>query len=86
MTLDSEWLSICRLDTTSDMPKKERLNYEYLKERVLEVGRFSCFEASESLELGRLFTRLCHDPELVTDNENPGYPWTSVRRREVPKP
>lgn len=54
-----------------------RTFYADLKAEVLEVGRFSCFEATASDIAARMYTRLCHDPEIETFDM--GYPWTGVR-------
>lgn len=57
--------------------------YEDVKRVVLKAGRFSVFEATDNQWAAGLFTRLCHDPELVTDHSL-GYPWTCVRLKEKP--
>lgn len=67
---------ICRFDSTLDIPRKQR-TYEVIKVRVLEVGRFSVFEATGDRLNAGLFTRLCRDPEIETFDM--GYPWTGVR-------
>ena len=54
--------------------------YEAVKSAVLEAGRFSVFEATETQASARLFTRLCNDPELEFD-QSCGFPWTLVRRK-----
>ena len=56
--------------------------YEAVKDAVLQAGRFSVFEATETQASARLFTRLCNDPELELDRSC-GYPWTLVRRKAV---
>ncbi len=72
---------ICSFDNTEDLRGKA-LTYDALKERVLQVGRFSVFEATSTHLRGRLFTRLCNDPELETFIDPPGFPWTGIRRRQ----
>jgi hypothetical protein len=69
---------ICSFDTTGDLRGK-KLTYENVKSIVLEVGRFSVFEATATNKHATIFTRLCKDPEVETFDM--GYPWTGVRRR-----
>lgn len=64
-----------------DVPKGRALTYQALRASVLRAGRFSCFEATDTMQLARLYTRLCHDPAIETVDL--GYPWTGVRGRVV---
>jgi len=71
-----------RFDTVSDLRGKDR-TYENIKAAVLEAGRFSCFDVETDKD-GRLFTKLCKDPEIEVVHL--GYPWTGVRlKSEVKK-
>ena len=65
----------------TDHLKGKRLTYEAVKAAVLQAGRFSVFEATETPQRARLFDRLCQDPEIETDHTSCGFPWTLVRRR-----
>jgi hypothetical protein len=67
-----------RFDTTLDILGRKR-TYAAVKARVLEVGRFSCFEASATDASARMFDSLVRDPEVETFDM--GYPWTGVRRK-----
>lgn len=67
-----------RFDTVSDLRSKKR-TYENIKAAVLAAGKFSCFDV-ETEKDGRIFTALCHDPEIETFKM--GYPWTGVRLRK----
>jgi hypothetical protein len=68
---------LCRFDTVSDLRGKNR-TYENIKTAVLAAGKFSCFDV-ETAKDGRMFTKLCRDPEIETFDM--GYPWTGIRRR-----
>jgi hypothetical protein len=70
-------LHICRFDSAGDL-KGRSLTYDNVKRLVLAAGRFSIFEATETTKRAEIYTRLNHDPELVTDNTCP-YPWIKVR-------
>lgn len=70
---------IDRFDTVSDLRGKDR-TYENIKAAVLKAGKFSCFDV-ETEKDGRLFTKLCKDPELEIDTVNFKYPWTGVKKR-----
>jgi hypothetical protein len=74
MKCDIHTCSFSDVELTSKRP-----TYEALKAAVLKAGRFSCFEASETPYLGRLYTRLCRDPELVM-TQLP-FPWTKVEAK-----
>ncbi len=74
-------IHICSFDNTEDLRGKA-LTYDSLKKRVLEVGRFSVFEATSTQLRARLFTRLCDDPDLETFRDPPGFPWTGIRRKQ----
>lgn len=69
---------MCRFDAVSHLRGKKR-TYENIKKAVLEAGKFSTFDI-ESDKDGRLFTRLCQDPELEIALLQ--YPWTSVKIKE----
>jgi hypothetical protein len=74
----SNLIFIDTFDTVSSLRGKQR-TYENIKDAVLKVGRFSCFDVVTQKDM-RIFTKLCRDPELdVTVLE---YPWTSVKKRE----
>lgn len=70
---------IDRFDTVSDLRGKKR-TYENIKAAVLKAGKFSCFDV-ETEKDGRLFAKLCNDPEIEIDTLNFGYPWTGVKKR-----
>lgn len=70
---------LCRIDAVSDLRGKQR-NYENIKAAVLKAGQFSCFDVITKKD-EKIFTALCHDPELEVANLI--YPWTSVKLREV---
>lgn len=70
---------IDRFDTVSDLRGKKR-TYENIKAAVLKAGKFSCFDV-ETEKDGRLFTKLCNDPEIEIDTLNFSYPWTGVKKR-----
>lgn len=72
---------ICSFDSTGDL-KGKSLTYEKVKSIVLEVGRFSVFEATATTKHANIFTKLCKDPELETFDM--GYPWTGIRRKNKP--
>ena len=63
--------------------KGRRCTYAAIRERVLEQGRFSVFDAMDTTTKAALFSRLMRDPELETWDM--GFPWTGVRRKEVGK-
>ena len=65
-----------RFESTMDM--KKNLTYESVKARVLEIGRYSVFEATASDTRAGIFNSLCHDPELVCTPV--GYPWVKVEK------
>ena len=71
-------IHICSFDSTGDLRGK-KLTYDVVKAIVLEVGRFSVFEATATSRHATIFTKLCKDPELETFDM--GYPWTGVRRK-----
>jgi len=51
--------------------------YEAIKVAVLEAGRYSVFEATETRENARLFHQLHHDSEIeIVDM---AFPWVGVR-------
>jgi len=69
---------VCSFDVAGPLRGRAR-TYEAVRAAVLEAGRFSCFEATESTRNADLFTRLRNDPALVVTPDV--YPWTKVRRR-----
>jgi hypothetical protein len=70
---------LCRFDAVSDLRGKQR-NYENIKAAVLKAGQFSCFDVITKKD-EKIFSALCKDPTLEVVNV--GYPWTSVKLREV---
>jgi hypothetical protein len=79
--MGSHGIHICSFDSTGDL-KGKNLTYEKVKAIVLEVGRFSVFEATATTKHANIFTRLCKDPELEIIQM--GYPWTGVRLKTKP--
>ena len=76
---------ICSFDAV-DLKAADKRSYPLFREKVLAAGRFSVFEATENDTVAKLYTRLCSDPEVVTDHENFGFPWTGVAWRTTPTP
>lgn len=72
---------LCSFDSVSHLRGRQR-TYENIKAAVLKAGKFSAFDIETDKD-GRLFTRLCHDPELETDIVNFNYPWTGVKLRKA---
>lgn len=70
-------IHLCRFDTVSQLRGKKR-TYENIKSAVLEAGRFSVFDI-ETEKDGRMFTKLCRDPEI--EIERGQYPWTYVKMK-----
>lgn len=54
--------------------------YAEVRAAVLEAGRFSVFEATESPRAARLFTQLSKDPTLETFRME--FPWTGVKEKK----
>jgi hypothetical protein len=75
-------LHVCRFDSAEHLQGEKR-TYEAVKEAVLAAGKFSAFEATRDAKSAAIFTRLCRDPEIETDHESIGYPWTIVRRKQL---
>jgi hypothetical protein len=67
--------------TVSHLRGKKR-TYKALKDAVLLAGRFSAFDV-ETIRDGRMFTRLCNDPDLEVTTGH--YPWTYVKLRDAKK-
>lgn len=67
-----------------ELTAADKRDYTQFRKKVVNAGRFSCFEASANPTVANLYTRLCKDPAVVTDNETRGYPWTLVRWAEDP--
>ena len=65
-------------DSAGHIAGKKR-TYDAVKSAVLDAGRFSTFEACESMRSAKLFMRLERDPEIEVFKM--GYPWHGVRRR-----
>ena len=74
---------VCSFDSVSHLTGRQR-TYKNIKAAVLAAGRFSCFDVNTEKD-GRIFTKLCNDPELKIMHEEEGYeyPWTGVRLKEV---
>jgi hypothetical protein len=70
---------IDRFDTVSHLRGKRR-TYENIKAAVIEAGRFSVFEVETDRD-GRMFTQLCHDPDLEITLLQ--YPWTGVKLKAM---
>ena len=66
-----------------DLKPGDDRDYAKFRDKALEAGRFSVFEATENERLANLYTRLCHDPQVYTDHSC-GFPWTTVRWRKNP--
>jgi hypothetical protein len=64
-----------RFDTVSHLRGRNR-TYENIKAAVLAAGRFSAFDVETDKD-GRMFTKLCQDPELEITTLQ--YPWTGVK-------
>lgn len=73
-------IHVCQFDTTEHLTGRKR-TYAAIKAAVLEAGRFSVFEATDSLESAKLFERLDADPEL--ERVEMPYPWIGVRRKKA---
>ena len=67
-------IRLCRFDSIADIKNP---TYEQIKERVLDVGRFSSFDPMP--RTAHYFNRLAKDPDLELFVM--GYPWTGVRRK-----
>lgn len=72
-------LHLCRHTSLDDLSRKDRKDYQKVKALVLEIGRFSVFDAYDD-DLANNLTRLCQDPEVETDKKL-GYPWTGVKKK-----
>jgi hypothetical protein len=70
-------ISICSFEAVG--PIKTGLTYKNFKKKALKAGRFSVFEATDTDLAAKFYTRLCKDPEIVT--ETIGFPWTKVTKR-----
>ncbi len=68
---------ICSFQACPDVTKG--ITYERFKRNVLTAGRFSVFEATANDRSRAMYDKLCSDPEIVTDHDAIGYPWTAVR-------
>jgi hypothetical protein len=72
---------IDRFDSSSHLRGRKR-TYESVRAAVVEAGRFSVFEATNSDQDARWFTQLESDP-LVEVRRDFSYPWIGpVRWRE----
>jgi len=70
-------IHICRFDSTGDISNR-KLTYSLVKSIVLEAGRYSIFEATDTPKRAKLFTMLGEDEEIVEDRTR-DYPWIYVR-------
>jgi hypothetical protein len=61
---------------TTGLPRRP---YSAFRAAVLKSGRFSVFQATESMTLAKLFERLERDPTVTTTRE--GFPWIRVEER-----
>ena len=80
---------ICSFSTTDIKGRRLRgaaleAAYAKLKRDVIAAGRYSVFEATQSMRAAHLFTRLHQDPDLETFDL--GYPWTGIRLRTTEAP
>jgi len=64
-----------RFDSVSHLRGRNR-TYENIRAAVIAAGRFSAFDVETDKD-GRMFTRLCADPELEITRLQ--YPWTGVK-------
>ncbi len=71
----------CRFDSADDLTGKKR-TYAAVKARVLEVGRFSVFEATANAKSAAIFMCLERDADIETFRNPPGFPWIGVRRSQ----
>jgi hypothetical protein len=71
---------LCRFDAVGHLRGKDR-TYANIKASVIEAGRFSVFDIETDKD-GRMFTKLCHDPDLEITTV--GYPWTLVKVKAHP--
>ena len=62
-----------------DTPTR-KTRYEEFRAKVLSAGRFSVFEATANSTAAAMFTRLCNDPTVDT-NQTMGFPWISAKAR-----
>lgn len=53
-------------------------DYETVKAAVLKDGGYSAFDASNTAQSARIFTRIDNDPELTRDTDSP-FPWVGIR-------
>lgn len=60
-------------------PPPLRRGYGAFRDAVLEAGRFSVFEATESEKRARLYSRLARDPAVRLIPQT--FPWTKVVAR-----
>jgi len=67
---------LCRFDSTAHV---KRPTYEKIKAAALEAGRYSVFEATQSMRNARWFMQLDKDPEV--ERFELAFPWIGVRRR-----
>lgn len=64
---------IDRFDSTLHLCGRQR-TYAAVRAAVLEAGRFSVFEATDTVQSARLFERLERDPSVIVKRDY-GYPW-----------
>lgn len=70
-------MNICRFSALDELTQRDKRDYEKVKEVVLRVGKFSCFEVDN--HLARNIEKLLRDPEIEVIDL--GYPWTGIRKK-----
>lgn len=66
---------VCTFEAV-DLKKGDLSDYDAFRQAVLTAGRFSVFEATETMAKANMFTRLSKDPTVCCTPE--GFPWTKV--------
>jgi hypothetical protein len=69
-------IHVCSFSSLDDLPKKLHGSKRHVLGILARKRRFSCFEASDSISLGRTITRLIRKGKIETTDL--GYPWTGV--------
>lgn len=69
---------ICSFEAVGQI--KRGTTYEQFRAVVLRAGRFSVFEATETQQTARLYTRLANDSRVKLTPI--GFPWTKVEVAE----
>jgi len=70
-------IHICNFDSTCYVKKP---TYEKIKAAALEAGRYSVFEATQSLKFAHWFMQLDKDPEV--ERFELAFPWIGVRLKK----